>query len=280
MSWTSTPPAATLTWRDVACSSTGKYVIVSRSTFGKLYVSSDYGVNYTSYGISSTYNKVACDSTGQYQYAAAYTSSVFYKSTTYGATWSAAIIVTSSNDTVECDGTGQYIIIGSSISADYPYLSTDYGATFNQITGVPGTGYVISAALSSTGQYQYVFIYNFGIYVSSDYGSSWSVVFIDLSGTYQFNSMACDSTGQYLMAGNNLDNIYQSSSYGASLTNQGASSGAHYACQMTANGTYRLDSGRAAQGIRLSSNSGSTYSTGLLILASDVTGVALNTINA
>lgn len=206
---------------------------------------------------------------------------MFYRSTTYGTTWGSAItIAIGINDTVKCNGTGQYVIVGKSGSADYPYLSTDYGATFNQITGVPGAGYVISAALSSTGQYQYVFIYNFGIYVSSDYGSSWSVVFIDLLGTYQFNSMACDSTGQYLMAGNYLGNIWQSSSYGASLTDQGASSGAHYACQMTGNGVYRLDSGRAAQGIRLSSNSGSTYSTGLLILAFDVTGVALNTVNA
>lgn len=281
VTWTSKPPTTSFKWRDVSCSSTGIYVIVSKSTSSGLYVSSDYGVSYNIYGASYLYDRVECSGTGQYQYAATTSTDAFFRSSDYGVSWSSPIsIAAGSNDTVKCDKTGQYVIVGKSSSADYPYLSTNYGATFNQITGTIGAGYVTAATLSSTGQYQYICIYNFGIYASSDYGSSWSLVFIDLSGSYQFNSMSCNSTGQYIMAGDYLSNIWQSSDYGASFYNQGASYGSHYDCQMTSDGVYRLDSGKSSSGIHVSSNSGSTYSTGILILASDVTGVALNTVNA
>jgi cysteine-rich repeat protein len=170
-----TPTAFDTNWMDVAMSDTGQYQ-TAVSWGGRIYVSSDYGNTWTQKGPSFTYtwNYVAMSTTGQYQLATSYSGDV-YTSSNYGNTWTdmTGSLSTSQISDIAVSSDGQYQVVtgnGSSFSGVL-HISSDYGSTWLQTDTtqnwsqiiIPGNGSTMLATSAT------------GLYVSSNYGSVWTL---------------------------------------------------------------------------------------------------------
>ena len=181
--------------RGVAISSTGQYQIVGNisrydypiTTSGGIYQSSDYGVTWILYqnaifGTVPTGQWVdycSMSDSGQYRLViAGGNSNVIAYSSNYGASYSqivntnAAIFPTTSIAMTAISGNGQYMAIAP--GTNYVMArSSDYGVSWSPYSSPLGSGVTkYSIGLSYTGQYQLVCGEN--IWVSNDYGSTWS----------------------------------------------------------------------------------------------------------
>jgi hypothetical protein len=110
---------------------------------------------------------------------------------------------------------GQYQTV---VSNGYIYISIDFGMTYNGVAGPPTTGWT-SVAMSTSGQYQTAVRDSDQIYISSDYGTTWTAV--DSSRAWSGVSMS--STGQYQTSVVNSGFIYISSNYGITWVAKGLS---------------------------------------------------------
>jgi hypothetical protein len=94
----------------------------------------------------------------------------------------------------------------------------NFGQTWTQVTSAGSRGWQ-SVSLSATGQYQTAVVNGDYIYVSSDYGSTWTQ-----KGTSQYWwSVSLSATGQYQTAVVYPGYIYISSDYGSTWTQKGTS---------------------------------------------------------
>jgi|688.fasta_scaffold01796_2 hypothetical protein len=156
--------------RGNACSIDGKYVMILRSSAsnGAVFVSDDYGSNWTS---STTVNNVrhrACcmSPTGQYMFVAPSVDTSSYISNNFGITWT-KISTSLTGFSACCSDDFRYILScdnSSGGTTNKIYFSNNYGQTFTDITDSPliPNGYY-SVCCSSTFNYvQYVA--NFAVY--------------------------------------------------------------------------------------------------------------------
>jgi hypothetical protein len=156
--------------RGNACSIDGKYVMILRSSTsnGAVFVSDDYGSNWTS---STTVNNVrhrACcmSPTGQYMFVAPSIDTSSYISNNFGITWT-KISTSLTGFSACCSDDFRYILScdnSSGGTTNKIYFSNNYGQTFTDITDSPAipNGYY-SVCCSSTFNYvQYVA--NFTVY--------------------------------------------------------------------------------------------------------------------
>jgi hypothetical protein len=196
---------------------TGQYQIIcqggdiNKKVQGYIFVSNNYGANFTGVRIPAYWRTVGVSDDGQYMLAAGNdgTNPFTYKSSDYGVTW--VQIPNNSfpappnyytnniyTSTVAISNNGQYQVIGTDLSR---FTSNSFG-----------------------GGYELYFC----IYVSNDYGSTWSL------GNYQlyssslfglYSQVTISANGQIILAtasGGITDvpygQIYRSSNYGASFT--------------------------------------------------------------
>jgi photosystem II stability/assembly factor-like uncharacterized protein len=125
----------------IATNSTGKYVTVGCDL--NIFVSSDYGVSFTTVNIAN--NNIFCvtmSSSGQYQYACStgIPNSCIYYSINSGLSWTLGVTVSNNNRTrwtkaIACDSSGQYIITadGGSSGSNNSYYSKNYGTTWTRL---------------------------------------------------------------------------------------------------------------------------------------------------
>ena len=144
-------------------------------------------------------------------------------SSDYGATWTQKSTLYDNWRKVAVSGNGQYMI--AIPDNGYPIISSNYGANWSTITAVGSKGWT-GVAISTSGDKMALTSYdqsnfpnkfgtNSGIYISSNYGSSWSSA--SLSNTeYSFIGIAMDGTGQYMCAPKQYGNIYYSTNAGVS----------------------------------------------------------------
>jgi len=177
---------------DVAVSSSGQYVVLTRSAATLL--SNDYGITFTTLpGLPTNVSlkNNAISSSGQI-IIVTYTNGV-YVSTNFGISWKQIVLSGSvfSNVHLSMSSTGQYIIVIGSNSSKM-YTSTDYGATFVSITGLsitPSYSYI-----SANGQYQ-IISHTTGMVSSVDYGKTW------ISNTnYIYRGIAMTSNGRIVVS--------------------------------------------------------------------------------
>ena len=124
------------------------------------------------------------------------------------------------------DGTGLLTLqtqpIGQSddelaIFSKFGITLTDFGNSWNEVSNTGN--WVNSVALSASGQYQTAVVYGDNIYISTDYGASWT-----LKATSQnWQSVSVSASGQYQTAVVYGGNIYVSSDYGANWTSKATS---------------------------------------------------------
>jgi photosystem II stability/assembly factor-like uncharacterized protein len=204
-------------WLAIAMSSSGEYQTAIEED-GRIYVSNDYGVTWTveyNIGVASS-NCVSISQTGQYQTASNGTN--IFISIDFGQSWSKVFNMGTSNIFLCISLTGQYQTLVS--CGDTVYRSTNYGITwsalsdinldiYNSIAGFPTAG----LAMSYNGQYQTIVSEN--IYLSSDYGRTWT----DSStpnglDDRNWEGIAMSSTGRYQTAIESGGEIYISADFG------------------------------------------------------------------
>ena len=159
-------------WISAALSSDGQYqAIVTNGggNNGKMYISSNYGVNWSTDVKSGIWFDVCMSATGQYITAVSQYDNV-YVSNNYGASFTGNI--NSSHSWYACcmNATGQYqlAVADNSGNADYAYYSTNYGATWTQISS--SSAVWTDCAMNATGSCwvlsksdgSYIITYNYG----------------------------------------------------------------------------------------------------------------------
>jgi len=208
-----------LNWLAVSMSSNGEYQSAITDS-GDIYVSNNYGRAWiVKYNIGAAEsNCIAISQTGQYQTAS--NGEEIYVSSDYGQTWATTYTMGRSQIFLCISLTGQYQTVVS--CGDTVYRSNNYGITwtavtdenldiYNSIEIFPTAG----LAMSYNGQYQTIVSEH--IYLSDDYGETWSHSNPDDDfDDRNWEGIAMSSTGQYQTAIDNGGDIYVSSNYGNS----------------------------------------------------------------
>jgi hypothetical protein len=213
-------------------SANGQYLYINSSS-GNCYLSSNYGVSWTSSnpsGLPTTNNYVdsAMSATGSYILTAAYTGPV-YLSSNNGSSFTAISAVdvsfgsevTGQLGSVAMSSTGQYMLVASFITYGLVYLSNNFGATgsWTKISAltqaVSGNGYR-NCSISANGQY--MMVVGQLVWLSSNFGVTWTS--LSYFPSFYYNGCSISSTGQYMWV-TNQSSTYQlnySTNYGTSWT--------------------------------------------------------------
>jgi hypothetical protein len=230
---------------DVAISRNGQYISLAvtdaspysssgytgNSGFGGLFSSSDWGVNFT-YAAGGGYTRVGMSKNGKYQTAFLLRfweppGGALFKSSSFGATGSWGLVpnvpINNAFSTIAISETGKYqAVVGgkitysnsnstSSIDVEYIYYS--------RISSGSVTRYNTNKryhTFESTRINYYIITGTFGIYVSSDYGITWT--FNSLGNAFGMYSITMSEDGKYIYAGTSVSSyLYKSDNYGASF---------------------------------------------------------------
>ncbi len=207
-------------WNSISMSSSGQYqTACENDSGGSLFVSTDYGNNWTQLGLTTGYEwlNVSISSTGQYQSAIAYDGSVYYiyVSSDFGASWSEKFDYTPRLTGISVSASGQYQSACADNSGSI-WISNDYGNNWTQVSSTSSNEWK-SISVSASGQYQTACM-NDGttnyIYTSSDYGNNWTVNSYE-PGNGIVSSVSLSSSGQYQSICTSLGGrIYISNDYG------------------------------------------------------------------
>jgi hypothetical protein len=136
---------------------------------------------------------------------------------------------------VAMSSSGQYVVacIANGNTASYGnyygiYYSTNYGATWNNVTSASGTSlniYLYALTMSDSGQYAVSCTNTNLIIYSSDYCSTW--LHVTFQSTVALTDISMSSSGQFVIASSNIG-IYYSTNYGATWTYSLQTSGHSY----------------------------------------------------
>lgn len=237
-------PAASLTWRGVASSSTGSHLVavatadVPEANPG-IWTSTDSGATWTNRTAETPasgelWAAVASDSTGTYLVAVAeadaqWSSQDVWTSADAGATWTKRTRMTSTSNFVEAplvasDSTGTHLVVAD---GDI-WTSADSGATWSDqaVEGSTKAESWVGLASDSTGAHLVGGTAYSDIWTSSDFGATWTnrTAGTPASGQ-QWAAVASDSTGANLVAVS-LGNIWTSADAGATWVNRTAGTSA------------------------------------------------------
>ncbi len=180
---------------------------------GPLYISSDFGNTWVTAGANKQWMGLSMSADGRYQTASLYSDNL-YVSSDYGATWTPKS-VSALWYSIAMSSNGQYQTAGSWMGDVYG--SNDSGSTWvvklNKTT-LGGNRFWTFTAMSSNGSKQYVSDAVGKIYVSNDSGVSWGVL---CSG--KWSGLATSSDGSVVASASfpnppNNGSIYESSDYG------------------------------------------------------------------
>eukprot|EP01034_Spumella_vulgaris_P028259 gene28259-35091_t len=220
-------------WMGVVMSSSASTMFALSQYYG-IYMSSDYGNSWTLNNNVPTYsylNCIAASSDLQYVFVGATNGGSLFISSDGGNSFTAASVsaygyAQNTWYAIACSESGQYI---AASSYSYIFTSNNSGESWTQATF---TTYVnqqrfTSLDSSASGQYMYGVNNNYyqGIFVSSDYGVTWSVAVNSVSSYYY--SITCDSTGMYVSAATTSGSVsvYNSVDFGLNWANANAPCG-------------------------------------------------------
>lgn len=231
-SFSSVKYSSSTTFRSIAVSNTGQYVILVEET-GYIWTSNDYGVNWTSRTSAGNRGWRTCSISGNGQYmlaSAGNNHNRLYRSADYGVTWAVVSTAYWYWDSAISD-TGQYQIVIRNDGYIYPYssyicVSSDYGITWANMSPWLG-GYHRSVAVSSTGQYMVVagnrLFYNTSYGVSQQWAECSLTSGTGLTtgdGNFEAAGIAISSSGNTVIV---ADNSYSSNNYLYKSINHGQS---------------------------------------------------------
>jgi hypothetical protein len=245
----------------IATSYTGQNIIISTSNGSNNITrySRNYGQTWnTSTGTGVyTFYKIAISNTGQYAFAGTdpiYSNGNLYYSSNYGQSWA---LVNGGGLNVAMSSSGRFLAF---CFGDTVYISTNSGTTWSNpptyLPDVPNDNTNCSTiSMSSSGQYIITMGYdangiisNYPIFYSSNYGTSFSYVFVSPAINTRWRSSSMSSSGQYAIAcsygvlyANIPNKIYYSNTYGATWTVSNSPSLVNWvSVSMSSSGQYAL----------------------------------------
>jgi hypothetical protein len=157
-----------LSWVDVAVSGTGQYQIAIGNQ--SIFVSHNYGVNWTKNATIINPRRVSISADGKYVLASGGSSSTIILSTDYGHTWSTKLSVDRWN-CIDQSYSGQIMI---AFTEQYSFVSTDYGSSWIRHPSLMKKW--DNCAISGDGTRIYASENDGSLYVSSDLGNTWRVI--------------------------------------------------------------------------------------------------------
>lgn len=301
--WMFNVSAPLRSWTKIAMSANGLFqtailnasYTANGSGKGGIYLSNDYGVNWTIGTLSTTqnWNNIAISSDGKTQVASY--GAFIYISRDYGNNWTNKLICSYTVYSVAISSHGIYIsaiTYGSNTSV--VYVSSDSGNNFTNNTlitnytsnnanltlNTSNIGSVIvntgSIEVSSTGQYQVLTLFysvstmQNTLWISNNYGETWNYIVINTSTPMNdyLNTVCISSSGKYICVGRGNDsgntayNLFVSNNYGSSFTAVGPYDNTGYywnGISMSANGQYIVAICSSPSQMLYSVNYGSTW---------------------
>jgi hypothetical protein len=129
------------TWLSVTSSSSGQYVYAGESD-SNIYISNNYGNDFSKYEQNFDANQLVCSSNGQYVYAVDTTAPPIggiYASSDWGHVWTQldTPFLNRLFGSISCDSTGRYVLASMEAPAIRAYMSTDFGKTWNALENIP-----------------------------------------------------------------------------------------------------------------------------------------------
>ena len=215
---------ATLAFNDIACSSSGKVVLIAPTNRPMSY-STDYGNFFVpttySVGANRKWISLAMSIDGETVYALGTTDSTtttnwrLHISTTHGVFWTErgtalgmTDITTAVPVSICCSGDGKKILFTDARagSSGKIYYSGDSGVNFNTFNVASGITLADDCAMSSNSQIQYITtnestggITHAAIYRSSNFGNTWTKAYTKVAGDSDFGNIDCDTTGRIVV---------------------------------------------------------------------------------
>jgi hypothetical protein len=215
-----------ISWSFICMSANGKYQVAVGYGSTTIYYSDNYGVKFQAI-VSNlptlTWTCVALSTNGQYQTAcsndAISSQKPIYKSTDYGNSWSAAIIGDSDWTT---DGSGNWTFVCMSANGQYQwaiteygllYSSQNYGFSWQQNTSLtqPTEAHFRRLCISADGQFIATCGFGSRIYLSNDYGVSFSEARPAGDSVFDWNGICMSANGQYISSCKAIDYFIYSS---------------------------------------------------------------------
>jgi hypothetical protein len=165
--------------------------------------------------LQGSWHSTCVSANGKYQVATRYSGSYIYNSDDYGNTWH-PFLMPDSNEwgpiSMSSDGKYRTIVtanVGNS-NQNYIYTSYDYGVTWTQRFNI-GTsfyndkyelyndyyGHVSYVYVSANGKYQISALTGTYVYISNDYGKTWTNTQINNNKKHLIGSVSVCGTGQY-----------------------------------------------------------------------------------
>jgi hypothetical protein len=215
-SWSSATSPGDAIWNTIACNYDGQVVIAGNGLnyTHRCAVSTNGGTTWT--GVTPTgmnqinYGGLAVSSDGTRMYAIEVNSFAISRSTNSGTSW-AGVGIAASFENIVCSENGLTVlavrITGSGVT--YPYLSTDGGTTWSDVTGVTGRQYWGACAISADGSTMAISSGEFAsgtMWISTDGGSSWTEQ--TAAGSRVWASIAINADGTKIVAGVNNGKIW------------------------------------------------------------------------
>ena len=246
-----TIPSSVGYMRNFATTSNGQTIYVSGTDFN-MYRSTDYGVTFfaitTGYE-GTSFRAIVSSSDGTYVFAGSDAGSDVIMSTDSGVTWSNQGAMLVMWESMTCSSNGTYVYgVGydNAISENVMYKTSNSGSSWSKVStfvSEPANNALLSVSCNSTGQYVVVTAGLDGIYRSSDYGSTWSLINGNSGGAIGVNwqSIASDASGANLIAAESTHAcIYNSTDSGTTWTVKNLWLNQNNAVAISPNGTYRI----------------------------------------
>lgn len=219
-----------------AIAGTGSDIYTSNNNGGNWSVNAWFGLVA---GINTEF--VEINSTGQYMFVVGIPFSTFLSnvaiSSNYGNSFSFLFSTNARINGIAMSDNGQYLMYVTGGNSGNIARSSDFGASWSFSSApIPYSNWK-SVAMSSSGQYVTLVSLNSYIWVSSDYGVSYTAK--TAYPATNWAAVVMSSNGQYQVAGR--DTIYRSTNYGSTWTNVGAPvSNGYGALAMSGDGQHLL----------------------------------------
>lgn len=165
------------------------------------------------------WSEVAMDDSGKVQYGLSAEYSLF-SSVDYGTTWTITNEELKGGVSVACDSSGQLLLVGTFKTL---FISDDYGRTVDRVQSVP-EGEYYSVAYSGDGKYLVGALVGGGIYMSNDFGESWTMRLTSPPSGSFWRSVTISANGQHVYAVPSLGDLYRSMDAGITWSNNTVSS--------------------------------------------------------
>jgi hypothetical protein len=180
---------------DVAMSSDGKHRTIVRFN-ESISVSNDYGVSFIDRDIARAWSSIAMSSDGRFQTATVSNGNIFVSSN-FGLTWNAKNIANNRKYASVCmSSSGKYQVATEAYTVTpLIWISRNYGQDWVQVTQANG----LRSAMSSDGRYITIASGNNSIWISNNFGNSFTEVVIPIGAA--IISIAMSSDGKYQTAG-------------------------------------------------------------------------------